>query len=615
MIFRKTTTGQKDLKERRMVPKDRNFWLNARMSEFDQLRSRPLWFYIRQNRRSFTLGMGFLLVTNALDGFYPLILKRAIDEVAAKAGLDQIFQTALLFFAMMSILACTRFLWRFHFGRYHTHAAEDLRSRIFAHLSTMGPNFFKKNPVGELLSLMVNDIQSFRNGIGGGVLVFVDGIIIIIITLPMMIWLSPAWTWKTLVLLPTVPFLIRTITNKIYENFSTQQEQLAELSGISQEMVAGIRVIKGFAQEDNRIRMYNQRSKTYETACNRTAYWDSLFVPVMEFGVASGSVILLFVCAPDIFTGVASVGSLVAFQRYIQKMTWPMTALGMGYSQYQKGMASLDRIFSLLEQKTDIPETGTVPLTNFQSLQVKDLSYQFADANSLVLDKVSFDLKAGEFIGIIGPVGSGKTTLLHLLARLYPAPSGSILINGVPIEQILSAQLRQTVSLVPQEAFLFSETIANNMGYGLEQTPAVHELKTWASSVDMDQEIESLPGSYESELGERGVNLSGGQKQRLTIARSLITKAPLLMLDDSLSAVDTGTESLIKSAIKKLTGRSLIVVAHRISSIENADRILVLNQGRVEALGKHADLLKTSVTYQAMARTQGYETSGSENSL
>jgi len=552
--------------------------------------------------------MMFLLVTNALDGFYPLVLKRAIDQVAAKASTSDIVWTAFLFFIMMSGLACTRYLWRFYFGRYHTFAAEDLRTRIFTHLTQMGPNYFKKNSVGELISLMVNDIQSFRNGIGSGVLVFVDGLIVISITLPMMIYLSPAWTWKTLILLPTVPFLIRSITNRIYDTFAVQQERLAELSGSSQEIVAGIRVIKSFAQEKNRLSIYNKQSRTYELSCNKTALWDSLFHPVMEFGVASGSVILLFVCAPDIFSGIASVGSLVAFHRYIQKMTWPMTALGYGWSQYQKGMASLARIFDLLTQKTDIPDLGKTLVSEFQSLSVRHLSYQFADAVQPVLKNLSFEIKAGEFIGVVGPVGSGKTTLLHLLAKLYPASNGTVLLNGIPLEDIAASSLRKLIALVPQEAFLFSETIATNMSYGLQDLATPEILSKWAGAVDIREEIESLPGTYSAELGERGVNLSGGQKQRLTIARALITQAPFVMLDDSLSAVDTRTEQLIKAAI---TGtqrghNTLLIVAHRLSSIENADRIIVLSEGQIEAIGSHAELLRNSKTYRAMANGQNY---------
>jgi ATP-binding cassette, subfamily B, multidrug efflux pump len=574
----------------------------------ESLKKNPLLYYIRQNKRSFALGIFFLIITNSLDGVYPLILKECIDLVAARAGHEAIGHTALLFFLVMSGLAITRFLWRVYFGRYHTDAAEDLRNRLFYHLSQMGPSFFKKKPVGEIISVLVNDVQSFRQAIGQGVLVFIDGIVIAAVILPLMIWLNPTWTWKTLILLPLVPFMIKKLTQLIFSTYKVQQDKLAELSGVSQEIAAGVRVIKSFAQEDHRLQYYNKFSSAYELSCNRTAAWDSLFMPVMEFGVASGSVILLFVGAADVLTGAATIGTLVAFQRYISKMVWPMTALGLGYSQYQKGMASFFRIKEILDEETDIPDTGEKEIHRFETLKVKNLSFQYPDGNSKVLDDVSFTVYAGQTVGIVGPVGSGKTTLLHLLSRLYPARPQSIFINDVSIEQIKQKNLHQQIVMVPQEAFLFSEMISDNMSYGLEQTPTKPELTHWARAVDIDSEIEELPAGYESQLGERGVNLSGGQKQRLTIARALLTRAPVVVLDDSLSAVDVHTEAKIKEAVASLSGekKTRIIVAHRLTAVENADQIIVMNDGKVEAVGRHQELVKNSPTYRNMAQIQGY---------
>ncbi len=600
----------------------------------------PLLFYIRQNQRSFVLGMIFLIITNSLDAAYPLFIKKVLDEVTAQ-GLPAILPNGFtpsseaarniglncgLFFLTMLGLAITRYCWRLFFGRYHTEAAEDLRNRIFKHLTTMGPSFFMKNSVGELLSVLVSDVQSFRNAIGAGVLIFFDGTIIIAIVLPLMIWLEPSWTWKTLIFLPLIPFMIKQLTKIIFATFKTQQTRLAELSGVSQEIVSGIRVIKSFAQESNRLKFYNRYNASYEEACLQTARWDALFMPVMEFGVASGSVILLFVAGPDVFSGAATIGTLVAFQRYISKMVWPMTALGMGYSQYQKGMASFSRIREIFTQQTDIPDNGHIELSQFKDLEVKNLSFRFPDGTENVLENINFQIKAGELVGLVGPVGSGKTTLLHLLTRLYPAQPGQVLVNGISLEQIRQENLHSLISMVPQEAFLFSETIAENMAFGLTKTQSEGEATTeltnqkilshWATAVDIENEISHLPQGFNSQLGERGVNLSGGQKQRLTIARSLITNAPVVLLDDSLSAVDVNTENKIKGSLKNLEHnqsesnepalRTRIIVAHRISSIENSDKIIVLNEGKVAAIGKHADLLKSCEIYQKMALIQGY---------
>lgn len=575
--------------------------------EIEKLKKNPLWFYVLKNKKSFILGLIFLIITNSLDGLYPLVLKQAIDLISTKATSEQIAFQAFLFFSIMSGLALTRYLWRVYFGRYHTDAAEDVRRKIFNHLTKMGPTFFKKNPVGEILSVLVSDVQSFRNAIGPGVLIFLDGVIILCIILPLMIWLNPTWTWQTLILLPLVPFMIKVVTHRIFVSSKNQQDKLGALSGISQEIVSGIRVIKGFSQEKIRLNYYNQFSLDYEKSCNKTASWESLFVPIMEFGVASGSVILLFIGAPDVLSGATTIGTFVAFQRYITKMVWPMTALGLGFSQYQKGMAAFSRIRDLFNQQTDIPDLGTKKIDEFQELEVKNLSFQYADASQPSLKHLNFKIKAGDFVGIIGPVGSGKTTLLHLLTRLFPSQEKSIFINSIPIEDISQQCLHSLVVMVPQEAFLFSDTISENLNLGLEQASHSQELEKWAQAVDIVDEIKKLPHGFESQLGERGVNLSGGQKQRLTIARALITKSPVVILDDSLSAVDVNTEAKIKSSIENLDNKKTrIIVAHRLSAVEKADQIIVLKDGEIEAIGTHSTLLKSSSTYQSLARIQGY---------
>jgi ATP-binding cassette subfamily B multidrug efflux pump len=507
---------------------------------------------------------------------------------------------------MMAGLAVTRYCWRTFFGEYHTLAAEDLRNRLFHHMTQMGPNFFYKNSVGELMSLITNDVQSFRQGIGGGVLILVDAITIVCVVLPLMIMMNPGWTFKTLIFLPLVPFIIWKLTKLIFQNYRQQQDDLSALSGVSQEIVSGIRVIKSFAQEKTRLGIYNKLSQKFETSSNRTAVVDALFMPVMEFGVASGSVILLFVAAPDVLSGVATLGTLVAFQRYIQKMVWPMTALGLGVSQYQKAMASFSRMTELFEQDTDIPDLGISELTGFESLRVQNLSYQYPASQHFALKNLNFEIRAGETVGLIGAVGSGKSTLLHLLNRLYPAPLETILINGQSIEKFTQSSLHSKLVLVPQEAFLFSDSVRDNISFSEESasTEGVHE---WAKLVDIDKEIEVLPHQFDSQLGERGVNLSGGQKQRLTIARGLMVRAPFIMLDDSLSAVDTKTEKAIQERLNLSPGskQTKLIVSHRLTSLRHADKIIILHEGENEAIGTHAELLRTSKTYSRLAEIQG----------
>ncbi|MGZ3773246.1 MAG: ABC transporter ATP-binding protein [Pseudobdellovibrionaceae bacterium] len=575
-------------------------------SDNPQLLSHPLWYYIRNNTRAFTLGMFFLIITNTLDGVYPLIMKTAIDQIENRVSLGPIGQTCFMFFAIMAGLAFTRFQWRYYFGRFHTYAAEHIRQKLFGHVTSLGPTFFQKNQVGELMSLLTNDVQSFRQAIGPGLLILADGIIIIIVILPIMISMNWTWTWKTLVFLPTVPFLIWQVMQRIHANYKIQQDRFSELTGIAQETVGGIRVIKSFTQEDNRTKLFNGISSAFEKACNKVARIDAFFIPVMEFGVTSGSVILLFVAKDDIYSGAATLGTFVAFHRYIQKMVWPMTALGMGFSFFQKGYASFDRIKSVLKTETDIPDKGTHIIDKFATLEFKNVSYKHEGSSIYVLKNISFTLNAGESLGIMGPVGAGKTTLLNLLSRLYPLKEGQILINGIPIEEIRQESLRKTFLLVPQEPFLFSETVWDNISFGLEERAPEVEILRMMEIVDLSKEINALPHKYESQLGERGVNLSGGQKQRLTIARGLIMNTPVLILDDSLSAVDTRTEKAIEEELSKSgSTMSRIIVAHRLSSLKGVDKFLILKDGEIEALGTYEEVRNSSPTFQKIIEIQG----------
>lgn len=570
------------------------------------LYKRPLWYYIKNNPRAFTLGMVFLLVTNILDGLYPLIMKIAIDQIESMAPLSAIGKTCAMFFAIMAGLAFTRYGWRTNFGRFHTFAAEHIRQKLFRHVTSLGPNFFHKNQVGELMSLMTNDVQSFRQAIGPGLLILADGIIIIAVVLPIMVGLNWEWTWKTLVFLPLVPFLIWKVMRLIHSNYKVQQDKFSELTGVAQETVGGIRVIKSFAQEDNRTSLFNAVSSAFEKACNKVARIDAFFVPVMEFGVTSGSVILLFIAKDDIYSGAVTIGTFVAFHRYIQKMVWPMTALGMGFSYFQKGYASFDRIKDVLKTNSDIPDDGTIEIQKFESLEFRNVSYKHQDSSVYVLKDVSFTLHAGESLGVMGPVGAGKTTLLHLLSRMYPLKEGQILVNGIPIEKIKQESLRKTFLLVPQEAFLFSDTISENVSFGLHARATEGEVMRMVGIVDLNKEIDALPHKYDSQLGERGVNLSGGQKQRLTIARGLIMKTPVLVLDDSLSAVDTRTEKAIEAELSKSSSTTTrIIVAHRLSSLKGVNKLLILKDGQVEALGSYMDVFRTSPTFQKIVHIQG----------
>jgi len=569
--------------------------------------NRPFLHYFKEHPRAFALGVLSLFFTNVFDVLTPLALKTGID------GLENNDANALMI-AIFAYAGCMggyvigRYLWRIFFGSFQHSVAEDLRNRIFEKLCTLGPSYYHRTPVGQLMSLITNDVNTFREAIGPGVLILLDAVFYIAMIVPVMIWLSWSWTWKALIILPLVPFFMRKMETLIHERYRAEQDRLSEMSGKAQEIIAGVRPIKSFAQEDNQTGFFNALSRAYENACNRFAIVDSAFDPVMQLSVTLGSVILLWLCTPEVMRAEVTLGTFVAFHEYIKRMVWPMSAIGMGASMVEQGRASFDRISEFLRVETDIPDTGDIEVSKFETLEVRNLTFHYEGASNAALKNISFTLRPGETLGLVGPVGAGKTTLLSLLCRLYPAPPNSILINGHSIERLTRKSLAQLISAVPQEAFLFSDTIAENVALGLDKFPGFEPVRDVTSTVNIDKEVESMPHGYNSYLGERGVNLSGGQKQRLTIARALIRRSPILFLDDSLSAVDTKTERAIVAALKESHSRhpdqAVILVSHRLATLMHADRIIVLVRGEIEAVGTHEELLRVSPTYQAMYRIQ-----------
>ncbi|MFN7904691.1 MAG: ABC transporter ATP-binding protein [Pseudobdellovibrionaceae bacterium] len=572
--------------------------------------SYPLRYYIKKFPRPFFMGMLFLLITNGLDASWPYVLKIIIDQVSADMSFDQITLTCLLFFSILLGLAIFRFSWRYYFGRFHSTVAEHLRRKVFIHLTTLGPSFFQKNPVGELMSLLTNDVQAFRQAVGPGLLILADGVIIILFVFPIMLSLNWVWTLKTLIFLPLIPFLIWWVMKRIHRNYNLQQQNFSEMTGMCQETVNGIRVIKGFAQEEQRMKVFDEISNAFEKSCNRVAKVDSFFMPVMEFGVASGSVILLFLASDDLLSGAVSIGTFVAFQRYIQKMVWPVTALGMGLSWIQKGYTSQKRLSQILETKTDVIDDGKIELTKFDSLEFKNVTFNYSGSDQVALKNISFRLEKNQHLGIIGKIGSGKTTLVNLILRLYPTDSGKICINDLPVENYTLESLRRIFALVPQEAYLFSESVAENIFFAnrenYDQNPMKFSPNNYLDIVNMQNEINQLPQKEKSQLGERGINLSGGQKQRLTIARGLATEAKVFILDDSLSAVDTKTEVQIENALYGNNSGTVITIAHRLSSIKNTTHMLVMNEGAVEYFGTTGQAVE-SPTYQEIQKLQNHE--------
>lgn len=568
---------------------------------------RPFRAYVRLHWRPFVLGMIALLCTNGLDALAPWLIGRAIDQITGSAPFEEVAKTVGLVFVITAGLGACRFLWRYFWGLFHHTVAEDLRNRLFAKFTELGPAFFARQTTGGLMSLVNNDVNSFRMAIGPGMLILFDSLFLLIIV-PVLMWnISPDWTWRCMILLPLVPFVVNWILKRTHLAYQNQQARFSEMAGSAQEIVSGIRVIKSYAQEENQTRLFNNHSQRYREACMQVAKIDAAFGPALEISAAIGSVILLLVGTGSVMAGTVSLGAFFAFYQYIQKMVWPMEGLGIAFSHFQVGRAAFARIRDQLTFPVDTPDVGQAEPTDLEKLEVDNLSFTYPGETWPALNHVSFTLRQGEVLGVVGPTGSGKSTLAEVLCHLYPLPPGRIRVNDLPIEEIRKKSLRRLIGMVPQDTFVFSRALGENIVFGLP-APPVNAIQDAASLVKLDEEIHDWPEGYETMIGERGVNLSGGQRQRVTLARAMIRSASLVILDDALSAVDAKTGAAILNNLRQRLRSgakcAAIVISHRLASVAWADKILVLNQGQVEAYGSHAEVMALSPTYRHLYELQ-----------
>lgn len=557
-----------------------------------------------RNPVAFFGGLTCLLVTDVLDMFHPLLLKGIIDRLV---GDQSITEQLLTFLALMMGVAFFRWGWRILFGRLQHRVAHELRCALVDHLLKLGPTYHSRHPVGATMSVLAQDVNAFRMGVGPGVLILMDGVFLTAAVIPLMISISWDWTWKSLIFVPFVPILIQRVNRIIQKRFRKQQDKLAELSGVVQELVAGQRLIKSFGSAQHLARYFGEFTESYRQACNSTARVDSAFHPIMDFTVASGYVILLYVGSSDVIQGSLTIGSLYAFHRYISRLMWPVTALGLGVSMIQQARGSMERIQDVLKAQPDILDGTQTLKSDAREVVVQGLSMDHPNNQpSKSLSDVSFRWKRGEILGLTGPIGSGKSLLLQALIRLRPVTPESIQIDGVPIDRCTRSDLRRQIGWVSQESILFSETVWDNLTIGLTPCPPRERVQEILDVTCIRQEIEKLPKGLDTQLGERGVNLSGGQKQRLQLARSLLREYPFLLIDDALSAVDVETEAEIVRRMQRWQkqGPGILWVSHRLATLRLASRILVLNEGRLEADAPLHEALQNSATLRLMHSLQ-----------
>lgn len=568
--------------------------------------------YLGKYKKLVFFGLLALVVVDCLEVIPPLLLKEAVDVVIDRDPIVQLAYLALAYVGIAVLQGLGRYGWRIYLIRASLLSGRDMRNRFASHLFGLSASFFDRKPIGELMSLATTDVEAVRMTLGAGLLTIADALFYFLTVPVVMYMLSPKLMLLAFIPLPIIPWLVMHNQKKIHQRFEKVQESLSRISALAQESLNGIRVTKAFGKEDVQLSRFRKEGEKHVQLSLNLARVQVSFGPTLDFAMSLGLVFLLYIGGRGILhdgAAAVSLGTFVAFQRYIQKMVWPMAALGMALSTYQRSLSSSERLLEVLDTQTDVPEPQhpQLPekaLANVASwrtegrIEFKNLSFRFPSSEEYVLKNISVEIEPGERVAFVGAIGAGKTALLSLLPRLYPVERGMLRIDGVDVNDWPIELLRTQMGYVSQDVFLFSETIIENVAYGLHgwrewcitQNAPIEEAARLAC---VHNDVLGLSGAYKTFLGERGVNLSGGQKQRLTIARAIVKKPAILILDDALSSVDVQTEEEILRGLRARAGRNTeLISAHRISTIQDADRIVVLQNGTIGQEGTHAELIE-----------------------
>lgn len=577
--------------------------------------------YLKDNTKAIILGIVVLIIVDAVQLVIPLIMRKAINGLGTP-GFTQgnLAVYMLLIFLMSAVIAVMRYYWRILIIGSSWHIERGLRMDFFNHLIKLSQNFFNKSKIGDLMAHSTNDMNSVRMLFGMGLVAAADIFIMIISAVVFMLSINTKLTVYAILPLPLITILMMTFGKRIRRQFHKVQTSFSDLSGMIQESISGIRVVKGFCQEETETEKMNKFSKEYRDLNVRMAKLSGIFHPSLGFIVSISMIIVLIFGGRATINKDITIGDFVAFQSYLGMLVWPMMAMGWIVEMYQRGTASLNRLNKVFDTKPEIIDEDVDHTIGelHGKLEVKNLRFRYKmieppeklfkgeeiKENELIFDDISFSLDAYKTLAIVGRTGSGKTTIIDLLTRVYNPPKGSIFIDDNDIYSIPLEVLRKNISVVPQDIFLFSDTLANNIRFGRPEA-TLEEVYEVARIAQVYDEILDFEDKFETIIGERGVTLSGGQKQRIAIARALLADPNILVLDDSLSAIDTKTEkNLLDNLIELRKDKTTIIVAHRISSLQHSDHIIVLDNGKISEEGNHDELLQKKGVYWDLFQKQ-----------
>ncbi len=605
--------------------------------------------YVLRYRRKFVLGLACVVVTRSVALAGPTVLGRAIDDLPHGVTRGKLAGYGALLLAIGLLGGLFQFLARRILIGASRDIEYDMRNDFFAHLEKLPPGYFQAHRTGDLMSRATNDLNAVRMMIGPSIMYSANTMLTFVVALTVMISIDPRLSLWSLIPLPFVSVSVKLFGSAIHKRFERIQAQLSEVSAVAQEALSGVRVVRAYRQEEAELERFRVSIDEYLRRNRALIMLQGFFFPSMGFFLGLGALVVVWLGSREVIAGRITVGQFVAFNAYLTMLSWPMIAFGWVTNMLQRGMASWKRMLEVLETEPaiadlhiedcglriadSVPQPGPAPnpqsvhnpirnqirnpqsaIRNIQgAIEFRDLTFGYG--STAVLDHISATIEAGQTVALVGVTGSGKSTLIALLARLHDPPPGSVFIDGVDVREIPLATLRGAIGFVPQEPFLFSDTLADNIAFGLDAQAGSHgaallgprhiRIEAAAGVARLDKDVADFPKGYETMVGERGITLSGGQKQRTALARAIVIDPRILILDDALSAVDTYTEEEILSRLRGvMRERTSIIVSHRISTVRDADVIFLLDGGHIAERGTHDELIRQNGLYAALHKKQ-----------
>ncbi|MBP7726242.1 MAG: ABC transporter ATP-binding protein [Candidatus Bipolaricaulis sp.] len=561
---------------------------------------RELWRY----RWRLLTGVLALFVVDTLQLIAPLVVRSAVNDLVAGTG-EHLVRYALYLVVIAAVVFGFRFLWRillFGAGRL---IERDMRNRLYAHLLKLSPAYYVEHSTGDLMAHATNDLEAVRRSCSQGVLMASDAVIMISVSLAAMIGISPLLTLYAFVPLPFITLAVVGFGRLIHRRFERAQAAFSALTERVREALSGVRLLRAFAREEGIEGAFSVTNRENVEANMALTRVSGVFDPAVGLLAGLGTVIILWFGGRGVLGGTLSLGDLVAFMNYLGMMVWPMMAIGWVVNTLQQGAASMKRLDRIFAEEPDITSPAEpLPMPSSRRIEFRDLTFTYPGTARPALRDVNLVVEEGTTLGVVGLTGSGKSTLVRLLPRLYDPPPGTVLLGGVDIRLLDLGELRGQIAMAPQDVFLFSATLRENIAYG---RPEASEDEVWEAArlAGLAEEVASFPDGLDTIVGERGVTLSGGQRQRVGIARALLLNAPILILDDVLSSVDAQVEEEILGHLRGvLERRTAIVVAHRITAVREADHIIVLDGGRIVEQGDHSHLVRLGGLYARLNELQ-----------